>query len=230
MKTDLDLEACDRTIRRVVARYTKRVWWAKKQDVQDDLCQQGWLVVLECRRTWDEAVGTPFDAYIEAALVRALPGVLWGLSSPASAAKNDRKSLTAHQHGILDETAFGSRPGQELRGDGTRLWAINEFTKYEIAHQGTWADELIADKEWHARTRRALAEITREGDKDVRLGIRFQLDKLDGTEENPGPKSTEFAEREGLPVGKVYKAAYAAKARLACDAELYDLIKERSRQ
>ncbi len=220
----LDIDRADAVVRKIVARYTKRCWWARKPDVQDDLHQHGWVVVMQALKTWDPKVGIPFDGYLEKALIRSLPEVLWKLSSPASASKGDRKELRTALHAPITEYGGAKREAVE-----TDPQVSTSFDKYEREHQGSWSDALIDDKEWHCRARRALAAIMGEGDAQVRTGIAFELEKLDGHDGNPGLKSEEYAQALGVPKQRIYGAAFAAKARLKQSKALRDLIRERGK-
>jgi nitrogen fixation-related uncharacterized protein len=195
---NLSLEQLNAIVSGAVGAYTRRVWWARKKDVIDDLRQEAWAVLYQARTTWDENVGVPFAAYAHKAIILSLRRVLWMLSSPASASRNKLGELASAHHAPLPTEDWWTHPEQLVQRDN-------------------WADQLLDDARWQARAREALEDLA-EGDEQIALGVDSLV-----TDEKP----REYAARSGVPAERVHRARTKAKERIIGDIDLYRLAKER---
>ncbi len=145
--TTFDTERVHKLINRVARAYARRCWWADEKELRN----VGWEAVLtaEEKKTYDPAVGVPYDKYMKRVAVLSMREALWRASAPVSAPKGHADRLRGVHHGSLDLAA--------READAT-----------------PWSDQLVADRRWRIKARNYLLRAVL-GDDLASLGLRCLL-------------------------------------------------------
>lgn len=221
-------------VQRVVNRYVRRVWWARKPDVKADLVGRAWVTILEviAKDTYDPQVGIPEEKYLERAVALQLKRELYLISSPVSCASNDELSnLAETQRASGEEASANVNNVYSARFKRTHRSHVDveELTNYapplaqishrEWAEQGNWADKLLADKSWKTRAREAISEVVTKKATDI---VAMGVDAIFS-----GVEPKQYAEEHEIEdVHEVYRAIWRAKKALREHRVFYDLAKE----
>lgn len=216
-------------VQRVVNRYVRRVWWARKPDVKADLVGRAWVTILEviAKDTYDPQVGIPEEKYLERAVALQLKRELYLISSPVSCASNDELSNLAETRRSSGEeavargaSALGYKHTSTLdNGIDILSSPLEQIAHREWEEQGNWADKLLADKSWKARAREAISEVVTKRATDI---IAMGVDAI-----SSGVEPKQYAEEHEIEdVREVYRAIWRAKKTIRERRVFYDLAKE----
>ncbi len=131
-------EVIARVVAETVRRYKKRAPWANV----DDISQEAWAAALWAAPKWDPSKG-PLAPLVATAAARWVSSWLIKSSSPVSE-KHGRRHTLIGVRATSDETLK------------TRA------VVHHIASGGTWADDLIEDREWRVRIVGRLLEVAQK--------------------------------------------------------------------
>lgn len=163
----------------------------------DDLKQEARVAVLEARKTFDPKRGTPFAAYARRACALALREWLWRESMPVSASSHCIKSKA----GV-----------QKLRG--LQRAPVSELRHHLAAVPPTEA--ALDHARWCRRVSGRLGEVIAAVDDAEMAALVLS-----------GAAAHEVASAAGVPVRRVYRAAYRARQAARADDGLRAMLAER---
>lgn len=131
---------------RVAARYARRVFWADR----DDLEQEAMVAGYSALRTWDAACGVPLAGYVWSACSKQLGRYALKTGSPVSASWKRAPELVGSHRAELDEGMIEGTPwSDELLVDADWKFRVHEQLEFVLnaGNHGDAAWKVLVDEQ-----------------------------------------------------------------------------------